>query len=282
MQREPYSNNHAHTQVLAAPCAQQSFHRTFLEHWFLWWWLKQLFPTSDHVRALHPPCLSPGWFPSTPLTHSAAWKGLWSPSSEGMFLHSHLQTQMPKALHRTVLQMVFFIQRLSFKVCGIHSLSQIHSCWKLPAELIDSAKEQADTKGMDSFGPLKIRNSDFQRTKWSVSSSVPCGIPSFHPPFCWSSSPLWTGSIPTVNDIAVPSLSPQPQAVHTWHTWGQAGYAADRLISLALWFYGLNFLFGISGNILNSPGKEWGHRKVTFSEFTSFPLHSPLDEGVTS
>lgn len=115
-----------------------------------------------------------------------------------------------------------------------------------------------------------------------MSSTVPCGLPSFHPPFCWSLSPVWTGSIHMVNDIAVPSLSPQPQAVHTWHTWGQAGYTADRLVSLAFWFYGLNFQFGFHGNILNSPGKEQGQRKVTFSELTSFTLHSPLDEEVTS
>lgn len=41
----------------------------------------------------------------------------------------------------------FHTQRLSLKVCGLHSLSQIHSHWKLPVELIDSAKELADTKG---------------------------------------------------------------------------------------------------------------------------------------
>lgn len=104
IQKEPYINNHAHMQILTAPSAQQSCHRTFLEHWSLWWWLKQLFPTSDHVRAMHSPCLSPGWFPSLPLTHIAAWKGLWSPSSEGMLLHSCLQIQNPKALYRTVLQ----------------------------------------------------------------------------------------------------------------------------------------------------------------------------------
>lgn len=33
IQRESYSN--AHMQILTAPCAQQSSHRTFLEHWFL-------------------------------------------------------------------------------------------------------------------------------------------------------------------------------------------------------------------------------------------------------
>lgn len=92
---------------------------------------------------------TPGWFPSMLLTPSAAWKGLWSPSSEGVLLHSYLQTQMPKALYRTVLHLVFFIYWLSLRVCDTHSLSQIHSCWKLPAELIDSAKEQAGTKGMD-------------------------------------------------------------------------------------------------------------------------------------
>lgn len=110
-QRESHSNNHAHIQILTAPWAQQSSHRTFLEHCFLWWWLKQLFPTSDHVKAFHLPCLSLGWFPPMPLTHSATWKGLLSPSSEGMLVHSYLQIQNPKALYRTVLQMVFFIPK---------------------------------------------------------------------------------------------------------------------------------------------------------------------------
>ena len=52
-------------------------------------------------------------------------------------------------IYNTITNGIFHILKLSPKVCDICSLSQIHSCCKSPAELIDSAKEQADTRGMD-------------------------------------------------------------------------------------------------------------------------------------
>lgn len=91
--------------------------------------------------------------------------------------------------------------------------------------------------------------------------------------------------IHTVNNTAVPSLSPQPQAVHTWHTWEQAGYTADRLVSLAFWFYGLNFQFGINGISWAAQGRSKDSIKSHFlnlphsltirwrSTFTETELH---------
>jgi len=52
-------------------------------------------------------------------------------------------------IYNSITKGIFQILRLCPKVCDVCSLTQIHSCCKSPAGLIDSAKEQADTRGMD-------------------------------------------------------------------------------------------------------------------------------------
>lgn len=137
----------------------------------------------------HTRCSSPGALRSFQLRYTLAY----------IFAYTYAYG----IIYNSITNGIFHILKLFPQVCDICSQSQIRSRCKSPAELIDSAKGQADARGMDC--PLIFKGTnDLCAAVWHVGSPPS----SLH----FAGAHLQCGP---VNNIPVPSLPPQPQDVHT-------------------------------------------------------------------